>query len=90
MLPFLDRKRMVGSIMAKAGKSAEIKPEVMAEGGEVKGMHSAAQDMLIAIENKSAADLMDAFKRMFEHLEEQPHEEAGEEAGEMEEMEEGE
>lgn len=92
MLPFLDRKRMVGSIMAKAGKNASLKPEVMAGGGEAGELHSAAQDMLMAIQNESASDLMDAFRRMFEHCEMQPHEEVEHEEGEEgeEEMEAGE
>lgn len=79
---FDDRKRAVTTILSKRnGKGAvtmrptPMKPErMMSEGGEVDGMHLAAQDILGAHHEQSPMKLMEALKNFINlHL----HEEQG-------------
>lgn len=78
MLPFIDSKKSVGHIMSqRIGKPAvELKAEKMAEGGEVDpAIQSVGEDLLAAIESKSAIDIAKALHAAFQIYESMPHEE---------------
>jgi hypothetical protein len=56
------------------GASAEVNPE----DGKSDGLQDLSVDLLQAIERKSPSEIAQAFKKMFQHCESEPHEEYGE------------
>lgn len=87
---FHDKKKAITTIMAKrhpeTGEvtSAPMKAELptKSEDGEIDPRHSAAQDVLAAIHEKSAQKLSEAMTKFFEASEKMPHEEAEHEESE--------
>lgn len=83
MLPFLDRKKAVGVIIARRGKDDlhDVKAEVVAphDDSQDPAMHAAAEDVLRAIDQRSVLKLASALKNAFQIAdrdttdEEQPH-----------------
>lgn len=63
-----DRKRGLASLLlgksGKAGKTA-VKPEKAVD-EKVQALKSAAEDLLMGIENKSAMEIAEAYKAMHE------------------------
>jgi hypothetical protein len=75
MLPFLDKKKVTQLIVnRKNGKDVELNPEM---GGDDDGLKAAAEDILRALESKSASDLAQAFKSAFQICDAMPHDEGG-------------
>lgn len=75
-LPFLNPKKTVSVIVAKRGKppGTEVAPEVEAHGHELpEGLRGASEDILQAIDTRSAVDLGKALRRAFEACEKEPH-----------------
>lgn len=72
MLPFLDPKKSITTIMsARAGKPGhqELQSEQEAPGSEIDpSLKSASEDILAAIEAKSPIDLAQALKAAFAAL----------------------
>lgn len=85
----LDHKKAIATMMAsrkdpKDGSmsAAPMKPEsVKKEDGSMDGRHSAAEDILMAIHEKSAAKLMEALKNFYDlsEMEEEALEQESEE-----------
>jgi hypothetical protein len=73
MLPFLQNKRLVGSIMESVKKPEA--PEELEISEELK---AAAEDLMNAIHSKKVNEVAKALKAAFLILESEPHEEAGE------------
>ena len=71
MLPFLKRDKEASASMPV--DSMKRKPDDDADAYDV--MHSAAQDMLNAIESKNVKALAEAIKAAFELMESEPHHE---------------
>lgn len=80
-LPFLDKKRMAGTIMARKGASALVASETSAEGSETSELQDHAVKLLAGIERKSPSDIAAAFEAMFKCCETYPHDEYGEDEG---------
>lgn len=78
-LPFLDKKKIAGTIMEKRSKegnreySTEVADEEDPDDGDY--LSQCAGELLAAIERKSPSDIARAFRDMFEHCESEPHEE---------------
>lgn len=68
MLPFLEPKKLAGSIIVRRGKSGvESKAEVEAPGSEMDpGLKEAATDLLAAINEKSIMGIASALKAAWE------------------------
>lgn len=84
-----DQKKAIATMMAKRDpkdgsmSTALMKPEsVKKEDGELDGRHSAAQDILMAINEKSATKLMEAMQNFYDLCE--MEEEAAESEAEQE------
>lgn len=70
MLPYLGAKKQQGSVAAHIdndGKVSSQAPDM--------GLHSAAEDILKAIESKDSKALASAIKAAFEICDAEPHEE---------------
>ena len=78
-LPFLDKSKLLTSIVSRRGKNVEAKNEVEHGEGVNPDLKMACEEILRAIEHKSIVDLTNAFEAAFEACEAMPHEEAGEE-----------
>lgn len=78
MLPWLEKKKSVTVYKSTKGKSPdmEMNSEVEAPDSEMdEGLKEAAEDILRAINSKSAMDLAKAIKSAFEICDSYPHEE---------------
>lgn len=78
MLPFLKPKKISSIIIARRGKdtASEMSNETEAPSSKVhEGLKSAAEDVINAIESKSAIDLASALQSFFEMCGEMPAEE---------------
>ena len=82
-----DQKKAIATMMAKKSpkdgsmSTAPMKPEsVKKEDGSLDGRHSAAEDILMAINEKSAAKLMEAMQNFYDlcEMEEEMAEEEAE------------
>lgn len=74
MLPFLDRKKMVTTLMSRRGGSFEAANEMEAPGHEMHpDLKAVAEDVMQAIQNKSVLDLAKALKHAFEVCDAEPH-----------------
>lgn len=85
MLPFLNRRKTVSTILAKRGNGpgTEVAPEIEAGGSEQpEGLRSAMEDFLDAVDRRSAVDMAKAFREGFQACEASPHEEFETEEGE--------
>lgn len=78
-----DKKKVATMIVAKMSPKGEVGPESEQkpeeEIGDESGLHAAAEDVLSAIQNKSAADLKSSLKAFFEMVDVDEVEEAPEE-----------
>lgn len=83
-----DHKKAIATMMAKKDpkdgsmSTAPMKPEsVKKEDGSLDGRHSAAEDILMAIHEKSAAKLMEALSNFYDlhEMEESAQEKSEEE-----------
>ena len=83
MLMSDDKKKSITMIMAKIGKKPDNMKEVPQDQGADQdssiGAETAAEELLKAIESKSAAGIVEAFKSLMEMCE-SPAEEKAEEA----------
>jgi hypothetical protein len=72
MLPFLDRKKMISTIMDnRKGKSVAVSPEAQAPDGEMdQALHDAGHALLAAIESKSPIEIGRALRAAIEACEE--------------------
>lgn len=85
MLPFLEPKKIVSVISSRRGKNPdiEVNAEVEAPGQEMDaGLKAAAEDLLRALDTRSAIDLAKAFRAAFEICDAYPHQEGTYKEGE--------
>lgn len=83
MLPFMSKKKIAASIMQKHGKSLDAASEVEAPNSSLpEGLKGAAEDIMQALQSKSAVDLASALHKAFMICDASPHVE-----GEHEDME---
>lgn len=76
MLPFMPSKKIAQVIVNKRGKDLDQTAEVEAPSSDLSPeLKSAAEDLLAAIQGKSAIGIAQALKAAFEQLDEEPHEE---------------
>lgn len=75
MLPFMNKKKAVSTILGGMAGEKEEKVEMEADEAPM----AIAKDVLRAVESGSAAALMEAMKAFYAHMEAQEHEEMGEE-----------
>jgi hypothetical protein len=72
MLPFLEPKKLVGTVIARRGKRdlPDIKPEVSAPGQESNhAMEAASEALLKAVDERSIKDIASALQQAFDCLE---------------------
>lgn len=79
MLPFLDKKKDLGVIIARLGKRDldDTRPEVSGPDEEPIDpmLEMAAEEVLRALDDRSPSRLARALKSAFEFCDSQPHEE---------------
>ena len=76
MIPGLNQKQIVGSIMSRRGKrDVETSNEIESGEGMDPGLKEAAADIMGALQSKSVIDLAKALKAAFQVCEAMPHDE---------------